>query len=876
MKRIVFWRLLLSLGVFLNGTLPLRAESMLQKSDTTQVSTVITHIRDLGNLVYDSPKAFLKARDSLLQVTFHLQPKTDKEYTAYQLLLLNMGYALAQDAQVLKSIEVYEKALALYYEHPDTLINFLEYYVKPLGSLYTMSGNIQHAALLQRRALKYAKASNEEKASVYANLAITIKELKQYDSVIAVCHRGLRYTSPQSLTAARHYNELADSFLQLHRGDSAQFYNQKALHILTRPRSQNQQAIVWEANAWGIKAQIGLFNKDYEATAVGLKKALHLLKSNFSHSHFRERSKLYELQGDLFVAYQQYERAIEAFHNAIDLLKPNEVALYPDYTVTYSFTGLGEAYLQLHQPDSAIAYYLKAVQNDYLVQQFITTKKSSYYNSARNRETLQKLSDVLYRQLLSTADKKQKETYIYQLLWATELSKGRQLVNALSRSSQWSADTAKAVHVLQVQEQLRYLYRQQTIAESTEKRKKIKREIEKIIYQYALSENIFNRQYQQPDFFDFIKKIKKISRDHLVLSWQINSDSISYVVQVNDGQPKVFALEHSARLKYEIQHFKEAYFYSGPLAYINNPQQYFEESNSLVKQLIPNISTVSQKKWLISPDGFIYGLPLNAMTLDGKFLIEDHRLQSIYTFLHYEPGIKNIDSTLEVDIFAKQHHQPPFVDLPNIAAEIKAISSAVNTRVFKGNKATFKNLQSALNQEVILHISTHAVADQSGTPYLVLDKKIDLNRLQFVLTRTPLVILSACETGKGEAVTGEGMESLNKAFISKGVDGVIAARWNVSDAFIPQFMQQFYKVLSQVKNPAEALRQTQLYFIHNSNNKRFQNPWLWASLNYTGKTMHLQIMPAQNNTNREWWIWGGLAMLILGGVWFGIERTKKQ
>src|SRR5699024_6308942 len=133
----------------------------------------------------------------------------------------------------------------------------------------------------------------EKKASVYANLAITIKELHRYDSVIAVCHKGLQYTDKYSVTAARHYNEMADSFLALNQIDSATYYNQLALQILTpqKASSGEKQVVVWKANALSMNGQINLYKKNYRQTFQNLSKALQLFEENFPKSHFRVRAK---------------------------------------------------------------------------------------------------------------------------------------------------------------------------------------------------------------------------------------------------------------------------------------------------------------------------------------------------------------------------------------------------------------------------------------------------------------------------------------------------------------------------------------------------------------------------------------------------------
>ncbi len=842
----------------------------------TDTISVITQIKKLGDLVYDQPQVFLHHRDSLLTQVYKLKPYNAQTYTAYQLLLLNIGYVLANDAQILKSIDVYEKALHLYYAHPDTPINFLEYYVKPLGSLYTMTGNLQQAILLQQSALKDKQATSEEKASVYANLAITIKEFHNYKKVITLCHKGLQFTSANSLTAARHYNEMADSFLALKQLDSAVFYNKLALRILV-PRAispTQQQLVIWKANAWGIKGKIDFQQHQYTQTLADLTKALTLLEDHFPHSHPRVRAKLHEFRGDLLIKQEKYTQAKQEFLTAINLLNPKGLATYPDYTITYSLVGLAKVYTKTKQIDKGIDYYLQAILNDYVVQQFISAKKSSYYNSAKNRKMLSAVSSLLYQQIQAAGNAEKKQHYAFQLLWATELSKGRQLIQAITQAQTYNTDTSKNNQDARVQHQLRYLYKLRSTTTGPKKIAQLNTQIKNIIFKTSLTQNYFEQQYSQPRFSSFVTKIRRYSQTADLLSWQITPNSAAYAISVVKGQPTVYQLTAYPQLKQKVKIFLDTYFYQGPQAYNNNPKRYFKQAHQLLQQLLPQVSNCTQKHWLISPDGFIYGLPLEALTQQQHFLIEEKTLQSVYTFLHYSPQPLVYSNAVSVTVFARQKYPPPFQDLLYIPKEIQQIKRHATVTVYKGSTTNFTQFQQALNSPDIVHISTHAIAQKGHEPYLLLAQKISLDQLQLLATQAPLVVLSACETGKGKTIVGEGMESLNKAFLSKGVKGVVAARWEVNDAFIPRFMNQFYSFLQQNKRPVKALQAAKLHFINNDKNLLDRNPWLWASFNYTGRSITLSVEPPSSYIT---WIYigGGTLLIFVLGIVYTKQRKKK-
>ena len=90
-----------------------------------------------------------------------------------------------------------------------------------------------------------------------------------------------------------------------------------------------------------------------------------------------------------------------------------------------------------------------------------------------------------------------------------------------------------------------------------------------------------------------------------------------------------------------------------------------------------------------------------------------------------------------------------------------------------------------------------------------------------------LVVLSACQTGLGKMVRGEGMIGLTRAFIYAGSRSVLVSLWSVSDVSTAKLMEKFYQNLIRGKQEkTEALRQAQLHMIANEESS---HPFYWAA-----------------------------------------------
>jgi len=101
---------------------------------------------------------------------------------------------------------------------------------------------------------------------------------------------------------------------------------------------------------------------------------------------------------------------------------------------------------------------------------------------------------------------------------------------------------------------------------------------------------------------------------------------------------------------------------------------------------------------------------------------------------------------------------------------------------------------------------------------------------------TKLVTLSACDTGLGEVVNGEGVYGLRRAFVLSGAETLVMSLWPVSDYVTLQLMSDYYKGLKQGQGRGDALRHVQLKMLKS---KERRHPFYWASFIQSGEWANL-------------------------------------
>lgn len=205
--------------------------------------------------------------------------------------------------------------------------------------------------------------------------------------------------------------------------------------------------------------------------------------------------------------------------------------------------------------------------------------------------------------------------------------------------------------------------------------------------------------------------------------------------------------------------------------------------------------------------------------------------------------------------------------------------AGAETFVATGFDASREKLESVdLGKYAILHFATHGILDpkrpeKSGIVLSMVDRSgqpqngfVGLQDVYGLRAPVNLVVLSACRTGLGKEVRGEGLIGLTRGFMYAGASSVMASLWKVDDEATAELMKRFYaNMLQHGMTPTAALRSAQ-----NSirQEPQWRAPYYWAAFTMQGEYRQV-ITPAPSKARPPYLLIlaGALLLSLVGLVW---------
>jgi CHAT domain-containing protein len=176
-------------------------------------------------------------------------------------------------------------------------------------------------------------------------------------------------------------------------------------------------------------------------------------------------------------------------------------------------------------------------------------------------------------------------------------------------------------------------------------------------------------------------------------------------------------------------------------------------------------------------------------------------------------------------------------------ASIAPAGQVMKALDFEASRATAT--AAGISQYRVVHFATHGLLNSehpelSGVVLSLVDRQgqpqngfLRLHDVYNLKLPAELIVLSACETGLGKEIRGEGIVGLTRGFMYAGAARVVASLWRVDDAATSEVMKLFYRgMFNRGLRPAAALREAQVEIWKQD---RWRSPYFWAAFTLQGE-----------------------------------------
>jgi CHAT domain-containing protein len=262
-----------------------------------------------------------------------------------------------------------------------------------------------------------------------------------------------------------------------------------------------------------------------------------------------------------------------------------------------------------------------------------------------------------------------------------------------------------------------------------------------------------------------------------------------------------------------------------------------------------------RKSAVILPDGPLWDVAFHALQPSARhFLIEQ-------TAVSYAPSLAVLRETMrlardrratpavrELLALGNPAGQEPLPEAERQVREIEKLYGPEQSRILTGEAASQSRLKAEAGNYRVLHLASHAVLDGANPMYsyaLLARSGSDAGMLearelmQFNL-KAELLVLSACETARGRALGGEGINGMLWAAFVAGAPTTLASLWRVESASTSDLMIAFHRNWLEArrsKDPgakAASLQKAALALIAGG---KYSHPFYWAGFILIGSPL---------------------------------------
>lgn len=295
-------------------------------------------------------------------------------------------------------------------------------------------------------------------------------------------------------------------------------------------------------------------------------------------------------------------------------------------------------------------------------------------------------------------------------------------------------------------------------------------------------------------------------------------------------------------------------------------QDYSANAYGLYLQLVAPLLPAGKlpHNWTISTDGPLSEISFDALLTQAPKPSESKTKRSFpYNELPYLLETAQINYTFSYQLLYKQilgennaiprqalayayNQASDTLGILGTSTEMQMLRQYLYVKERSGKQASKERFLQEAQDYPIIHLAIHGDWEQDSTQpgFLLFPSALGRGEALYpheihgLDIKARLIVLSACQSGRGNYVKGEGVYSIARSFMQRGNPSVVMSLWDTPDATGAVIIGGLYKQLNASKSVGEALTIAKREFLHKEASLRDAHPSNWAFLVCTGNPNH--------------------------------------
>jgi len=791
--------------------------------------------------------------------------------------LNNIGIVYRNLGQYEKALSYYEDSLEIFREIGDvkgegTVLN-------NIGIVYRNLGRYEQALSYNEEALKISREIGdvEGEGRTLNSIGAVYDYLGQYEKALSCYEESLEINREIGNVAREGgcLNNIGVVYRNLGQYEKALSYYEDSLEIFREIGEvkgeeltlNNIGIVYWSLGQYekalsqyeeSLKIQREIGDVEGEGATLSNIGIVYLEKGQFEEalSQYEESLKIQREIGDVegegatlenvgtvYWNLGKYERALSAYEEALKIQR--EIG---DLDGIYgSSWGMGNSYRNLKKYTEAIDSYIMAIDTLEQIRGDITTEEYKTSFMENKMEVYEELIELLMEM------EREEEAYDYM-----ERARSRAFLDMLATRSfalegEMDEELLERERVLQGRiSALRERAVEENAAGDDGNREviaSVTAEIEKAEAEYAAL--IKEMQAKSPELSSLVtvnpltlSDVQSLLPADVRIIEYFTTENALFIFSVGKDDFTVYTVDIGKdELSEKISDFR--YQIHVPASMLMGDYSELQaHANGLYNLLIaPFIDDVHEETLIIIPYGTLHYLPFSALYDGNEYLVDTHTLivDPSASVLEYVLDKRKDVSGGLLALGNPTSPETKDFPLPYAEEEVKLIGEIMgDADIYLNENATETLGRERSSDYAVFHLSCHGSFNETDPLLSALyladdaenDGKLMVHELFGLdLSKSSLVVLSACVTGLSDVTRGDELIGLSRGFMYAGTPSLVVTLWSVEDRSAADLMVRFYENINDGMEKPEALREAQLWL---KSREEYAHPFYWAPFEMIG------------------------------------------